>query len=125
MHNCFTCHIGHWDSFYIQISCPLKCGDQSNISFNKTCNICKIKRMVTKFIPPWYVNNYDKNRYLEKLSKAAVYVIFDTAYLDNLQFSLFNNGIVAHSILFNEWNVLSEAPCSPPISPSPTSGAYA
>ena len=28
--------------------------------------------MVTKFIPHGYVNNYDKNRYLDKLSKAAV-----------------------------------------------------
>ena len=28
--------------------------------------------MVTKFSPPGYVNNYEKNRYLEKLSKTAV-----------------------------------------------------
>ena len=30
--------------------------------------------MVTKLIQLGYVNNYDKNRYLEKISKAAVYV---------------------------------------------------
>ena len=35
-------------------------------------DILKIKHMVIKFIPKGYVNNYDKNRYLEKNSKAAV-----------------------------------------------------
>ena len=31
--------------------------------------------MVTNLTQLGYVNNYDKNRYLEKISKAAVYIV--------------------------------------------------
>ena len=33
-----------------------------------------MKRMVTSLMKLGYVNNYDKNRYLEKFPKAAVYI---------------------------------------------------
>ena len=51
-------------------------GYSSNMSSNKVCNICKIKRMLIKLTPLGYVNNYNKNRYLENFSKAAVYLDF-------------------------------------------------
>ena len=43
-----------------------------NMSCSKIFDSCKIKRMVTNLTQLGYVNNYDKNRYLEKFPKAAV-----------------------------------------------------
>ena len=45
-----------------------------NISCGKIFDSCKIKGIVTNLTQPGYVNNYDKNRYLENFSKAAVYM---------------------------------------------------
>ena len=60
MPNFSTIHIGHWDSFYILISDLFKYGYPINIACSKTSNICKTRRMVTKYIPLGYENNYDK-----------------------------------------------------------------
>ena len=61
------------DSWHILISGHFKHGYPLNISCSKIFYSCKIKRMVTNLTQLGYVNNYDKNRYLEKISKAAVY----------------------------------------------------
>ena len=61
------------DSWHILISCQLKHGYPLNIPCSKISNSCKIKRVVTNLTQLGYVNNYDKNRYLEIFSKAAVY----------------------------------------------------
>ena len=63
------------DSWHILISGQFKHGYLLNISCSKIFASCKIKRMVTNLTQLGYVNNYDKNRYLEKFSKAAVYVV--------------------------------------------------
>ena len=68
-----TNHIGCWHSLPLFISGLFMYGYRSNLSRNKACDICKTKRMVIKLILLGYVNNYDKNRYLEKNSKAAVH----------------------------------------------------
>ena len=60
------------DSWHIFISGQFKHGYPLNISYSNIFDICKIKRMVTNLTQLGYVNNYDKNRYLEKFSKAAV-----------------------------------------------------
>ena len=62
------------DSWYISISGRFKYGYLLNISCSKIFDSCKIKCMVTDLTQQEYVNNYDKNRYLEKISKAAVYL---------------------------------------------------
>ena len=59
-------------------------GFPSNISCNKACDICEIKRMAIKLFPFGYVNNFDKNRYLEQLSKSAV--CFDLFILNSLTY---------------------------------------
>ena len=56
----------------ILISCQFKHGYPLNISCRKIFDSCKIKRLVNKLTQLGYVNNYDKNRYLENFSKAAV-----------------------------------------------------
>ena len=61
------------DSWHILISSQFKHGYPLNISCSKIFDSCKIKRMVTYLTQLGYVNNYDKNRYLEKISKAAVH----------------------------------------------------
>ena len=60
------------DSWHILISGQFKHGYTLNISCSKIFDSCKIKRMVTNLTQLGYVNNYDKNRYLENFSKAAV-----------------------------------------------------
>ena len=60
------------DSWHILISCQFKHGYPLNIPCSKNFDSCKIKRMVTHSAQLGYVNNYDKNRYLETLSKGAV-----------------------------------------------------
>ena len=60
------------DSWHILISCQFKHRYPLNILCSKIFESCKIKRMVTNLPQLGYVNNYDKNRYLEKISKAAV-----------------------------------------------------
>ena len=60
-------------SLHMLISGQFKHGYPLNISCRKFFDSCKIKRMVTNLTQPGYVNNYDKNRYLEKISKAAVH----------------------------------------------------
>ena len=60
------------DSWHSFISCQFKHRYPLNISCSKIFDSCKIKRMVTNLTQLGYVNNYDKNRYLEKFSKAAV-----------------------------------------------------
>ena len=54
-----------WDSLQILISGLLKFGYPSNISCNKARNTHKTKLMVITLNPLGYVNNFDKNRYLE------------------------------------------------------------
>ena len=61
------------DSWHILISGQFKHRYPLNISCSKIFDSCKIKRMVTNLTQLGYVNNYDKNRYLENFSKAAVY----------------------------------------------------
>ena len=60
------------DSWHVLISCQFKHGYPLNIPCSKIFDSCKIKRMVDNLTQLGYVNNYDKNRYLEKFSKAAV-----------------------------------------------------
>ena len=67
------------DSWHIFISGQFKHRYLLNISCSKIFNSCKIKRMVTYLTQLGYVNNYDKTRYLENFSKAAVYVYLCTA----------------------------------------------
>ena len=61
------------DSWYISISGQFEHRYPLNISCSKIFDSCKIKRMVTNLTQLGYVNNYDKNRYLENFSKAAVH----------------------------------------------------
>ena len=72
MPNISRSHIGCRDSLQVSISALYKCGYPSNVSCNKFSDIAKIRSMAINGIPLGYVNNYDKNRYLEKFSKAAV-----------------------------------------------------
>ena len=72
MPNLSTSDMGCWDSLQILISGMFKFRYPSNISYNKARNTLKTKRMVITLNPLGYVNNFDKNRYLEKSSKAAV-----------------------------------------------------
>ena len=60
------------DSCHILISCQFKLRYPLNFSCSKIFDSCKIKRMVTNITQLVCVNNYDKNRYLEFFSKAAV-----------------------------------------------------
>ena len=60
------------DSWRILISGQFKHRYPWNISCSKIFVSCKIQRMVTNSTQLGYVNNDDKNRYLEKFSKAAV-----------------------------------------------------
>ena len=60
------------DSWHILISGQFKHRYPLNISCSKIFDSCKIKRIVTYLTQLGYVNNYDKNRYLENVSKAAV-----------------------------------------------------
>ena len=61
------------DTWQILISGQIKHGYPLTISCSKIFDSCKIKCMVTNLTQLGYVNNYDKNRYLEFFSKAAVY----------------------------------------------------
>ena len=74
MTNFSRSHIGCRDSLHVSISALCKCGYPSNVSCNKLCDIAKIRSMAINGIPLGYANNYDKSRYLEKISKAAVCV---------------------------------------------------
>ena len=60
------------DIWHILISGQFKHRHPLNISYSKIFDSCKIKRMITNLTQLGYVNNYDKNRYLGKFSKAAV-----------------------------------------------------
>ena len=77
-----TSHIGCLDSLQLLISGLFKYGYPSNISCNNVCDICKNKCMAIKLITLGYVNNYGKNRYLAKFSKAAVQVHFVLVMID-------------------------------------------
>ena len=57
------------DSWHILISGQFKQGYPLHISYSKIFDSCKIKRMVNTLTQLGYVNNYDKNRYLEKFRK--------------------------------------------------------
>ena len=57
------------DSWHILISGQFKHRYPLNISCSKIFDSCKIKRMVTNLTQLGYVNNYDKNRYLENFMK--------------------------------------------------------
>ena len=61
-----------WITGIFIISGQFKLGYPLSIPCSKIFDSCKIKRMVTYLTQLGYVNNYDKNRYLEKISKAAV-----------------------------------------------------
>ena len=63
------------DSWHILISGQFKHRYLLMISCSKIFTSCKIKRMVTNLTQLGYVNNYDKNRYLEIFSKAAVQLV--------------------------------------------------
>ena len=67
------------DSWHILISGQLRHRYPLNISCSKIFDSCKIKRMVTNLTQLGYVNNYDKNRYLEKIKEAAVKTHFSNA----------------------------------------------
>ena len=76
------------DSWHILISGQFKHRCPLNSSCSKIFDSCKIKRMVTNLTQLGYVNKYDKNRYLENFSKAAVClvsnhnkILFDLLYL--------------------------------------------
>ena len=60
------------DISHILISGQFKHRYPLNISCSKIFDSCKIKHMVTISTQLGYVNNNDKNRYLENFSKAAV-----------------------------------------------------
>ena len=62
------------DSWHSLISRQFKHRYPLNISCSKIFDSCKIKHMVTNLTQLGYVNNYDKNRYLENFSKAAVHI---------------------------------------------------
>ena len=81
MPNFSRSQIGCRASLHVSISAMCKCGYPSNVSCNKFCDIAKIRSMAINGIPLGYVNNYDKNRYLEKDSKAAVYLFFNLSGL--------------------------------------------
>ena len=66
MPNFSTSHIKCWDRLQILISELLKYGYPSHIPCSKANDICKIRLMVIKLIQLGYVNNHDKNRYIEK-----------------------------------------------------------
>ena len=55
-------YLGSW---HILISDQFKHVYPLNISSSKIFDSCKIKRMVTNLTQLGYVNNYDKNRYLD------------------------------------------------------------
>ena len=74
MTNFSRSHIGCRDSLRVSISALCKCGYPLNVSCNTFCDIVKIRSMAINGIPLGYVNNYDKDRYLENFSKAAVKV---------------------------------------------------
>ena len=61
------------DIWHISISGQFKHRYPLKVSCSKIFDSCKIKRVVTNLTQLVYVNNYDKNRYLEKFSKAAVH----------------------------------------------------
>ena len=63
------------DSWHILISDQFKHRYPLNIPCSKIFDSCTIKRMATNLTQLGYVNNYDKNRYLEKFSKAAVLLL--------------------------------------------------
>ena len=79
MTNFSTSQIGRWDSLHILISGLFKYG-YPNISCSKAGTICKIKRIVNNIIPLGYVNNYDKNRYLEKKSESSNPTVFSVRF---------------------------------------------
>ena len=60
------------DSWHVLISGQFKHIYPLNISCSKIFYSCKIKRVVIYLTQLGYVNNYDKNRFLENFSKAAV-----------------------------------------------------
>ena len=64
-----------FDSWYILISGQFKHGYPLNIPCSNYCDSCKIKRMVINLTQLGFVNNCDKNRYLDFFSKAAVHTI--------------------------------------------------
>ena len=74
MPNFSTIYTRFLDSGHILISSQFKHRYPLNISCSKIFDSCKIKRMVNYLTQLGYVNNYDKNRYLENFSKAAVYI---------------------------------------------------
>ena len=81
MTNFSRSHIGCRDSLYVSISALCKCGYPLNVLCNKFCDIAKSRSMAINGIPPGYVNNYDKNRYLEIFSKAVLYIAVITVSL--------------------------------------------
>ena len=66
------------DSWHILISSQFKHGYPLNILCNKIFDSCKIKLVVTNLTQLGYVDNYDKNRYLENNSKAAEVYVLET-----------------------------------------------
>ena len=68
------------DSWHILIFGQFKHRYPLNISCSKIFDSCEIKCMVTNLTQLGYVNNYDKNRYLEKFSKAAVHMYMTTIF---------------------------------------------
>ena len=64
------------DCWHILISGQFKHRYPLNISCSKIFDSCKIKRMVTNLTQLVYVNNYDKNRYLENYRKQLYTSVF-------------------------------------------------
>ena len=65
-----------------------------NISCSEIFDSCKIKRMVNNLTQLGYVNNYDKNRYLEKFLKAAVHNCMGRKLLTTDLIRRFTDGII-------------------------------
>ena len=85
------------DCWHILISGQFKHRYPLNISCSKIFDSCKIERIVTHLTQLGYVNNYDKNRYLEKFSKAAVYVLFKLS-----KFLLFRTFLATRYFVFRK-----------------------
>ena len=63
------------DSWQILFSGQFKNGYPLTISCSKIFDSCKIKRMVTNLTQLGYVNNNDKNRYLEIFFRKQLYIL--------------------------------------------------
>ena len=64
------------DSWHILIFGRFKHRYPLNSSCSKIFDSCKLKRMVTNLTQLGYVNNYDKNRFLEIFESSCILIKF-------------------------------------------------